>query len=253
MNLVFSTGFLVPQMYGGSDYFHGAPVRYPNALFPTVPIIGQISDRAKALASQIVQKFPAGPLHIIAHSMGGLDSRFLISQDVQGLASSGRIVSLSTISTPHLGSAVADFINAPPDVLNLPARVLYETITATVEAMGMPTGALANLTTTYCATFNAQNPDRAGVRYFAYAGIGLYNFFLKPTHAYLQYVGRTPDEVQSDGMVTLASAKHNGLTEPPWAADHVSEVGWQIDRPGFKSDFDNLAAIDRIVQRLNAL
>ncbi len=177
MNLVFSTGFLVPQMYGGSDYFHGAPARYPNALFPTVPIIGQISDRAKALAAQIVRKFPAGPLHIIAHSMGGLDSRFLISQDVQGLASSGRIASLSTISTPHLGSAVADFINAPPDVLNLPARVLYETITSTVEAMGMPTGALANLTTTYCATFNAQNPDRAGVRYFAYAGIGLIQFF----------------------------------------------------------------------------
>lgn len=254
MNLVFSTGFLVPQMLGGGqDYFHNAPAKYPNALFATVPILGQIPDRAKALASQIVQKFPAGRVHLVAHSMGGLDSRFLISHDVQGLASSGRIASLSTISTPHLGSAVADFINAPPDLLNLPARILYETITAAVEAMGMPVGALANLTTTYCATFNAQNPDRDDVRYFCYAGVGLYNFFLKPTHTYLQYLGRTPDEVQNDGIVTLASAKHIPLTEPPWAADHISEVGWQIDRPGFKSDFDHLAAIDRIVQRLNAL
>ncbi len=207
----------------------------------------------KRSPAQITQKFPTGPVHIIAHSMGGLDSRFLVSQDVQSLASSGRIASLSTISTPHLGSAVADFISAPPDPLNISARILYETITAAVEAMGMPVGALANLTTPYCATFNAQNPDRPGVRYFSYAGTGLYNFFLKPTHAYLQYLGRTPDEVQNDGMVTLASARHNGLTEPPWAADHVSEIGWQIDRPGFKGDFDYFTAIDRIIQRLNSL
>lgn len=233
MNIVFSTGFLAPQMLGSLDYYRDGPANYPDALFSTVPIIGQISDRARALASQIVQKFPAGPVHIIAHSMGGLDSRFLISQDVQGLASSGRIASLSTISTPHLGSAVADFVSAPPDVLNIPARILYETITAAVEAMGMPVGALANLTTTFCATFNAQNPDRQGIRYFSYAGVGLYNFFLKPTHTYLQFIGRTPDEVQNDGMVTLASAKHTEFTEPPWAADHVSEIGWQIDRPLF--------------------
>lgn len=251
MNLVFATGFLAPQMFGSLDYYRGLPAVHPYALFPTVPIVGSIADRATALGQQIQAKFPTGPVHIVAHSMGGLDARFLISQNVGGLASAGRIASLSTISTPHLGSAVADFVTAPPDVLNLPARVLYDTICAVVEAMGMPVGALANLTTTYCKQLDAQNPDRAGVRYFCYAGAGLSNIFLKPTHSYLEHVGQTPDEVGNDGMVTLASAKHNDFTEPPWtAADHITEVGWQIDRPLFKADFDYQDAVARIVSRL---
>lgn len=251
MNLVFATGFLAPQMFGSLDYFHDLPGVYPQALFTTVPILGSIADRAHALAAQINAKFPAGPVHIIAHSMGGLDSRMLVSQDIGGLASAGRIASLSIVSTPNLGSAVADFVIAPPSVLNLPARVLYDTICSVVQAMGMPVGALANLTTTYCKQFDAENPDRAGVRYFCYAGAGLSNFFLKPTHSYLQHVGRTPEEVVNDGMVTLASAKHNDFTEPPWTgADHITEVGWQIDRPGFVSDFDHKAAFARIVARL---
>lgn len=254
MNLVFATGFLAPQMLGGQEYFRSVPAKYADALFPTVPIIGTIRDRAEALAAAINQKnFPPGPINLIAHSMGGLDSRFLISQDVGGLASAGRIASLSTIATPHLGSAVADFVIAPK-LESIPERALYDTITAVIHAMGMPIGALANLTTSFCKTFNTENPDRPGIQYFAYAGVGLSNFFLKPTHAYLQHVGTNALEVQNDGMVTVASATHNGLTEPPWAgADHVSEVGWQIDRPGFKGDFDHIAAIERVVDRLNSV
>jgi triacylglycerol lipase len=249
MNLVFSTGFLAPQMFGSVDYYRGLPSVYPDALFPTVPIVGSILDRARALAEQITAKFPSGPVHIIAHSMGGLDSRCLISQNVGDLAS--RVASLSTISTPHLGSAVADFVNAPPDPANLPARVLYDTITAVVQAMGMPVGALANLTTGYCTKFDAENVDRPGVRYFCYAGAGLSNIFLKPTHAYLVHVGKTPEESTNDGMVSLASAKHHEFTEPPWTdADHVTEVGWQIDRVGFRADFKHQNAIARIVARL---
>lgn len=252
MNVVFSTGFLAPQMFGGQEYFRSLPSVYPDAAFPLVPVAGTIADRAQIVAEAINAKFPSGPVHIVAHSMGGLDSRFLISQDLLGLASSGRIASLSTISTPHLGSAVADFV-VSPSIVSIPERALYDTIVAALSALGMPTGALGNLTTTYCKTFNAQNPDRSGVKYYAYAGVGLCNFFLKPSHAYLQHVGTTPEEVQSDGMVTIGSATHNGLTEAPWpAADHVSEVGWQIDRAGLKGDFDHIGAIARILARATA-
>jgi uncharacterized SAM-dependent methyltransferase len=118
----------------------------------------------------------------------------------------------------------------------------------------MPSGALENLTTTFCKAFDKENTDRPGVRYFAYAGCGLTNIFLKPSHAYLQHVGQTAEEKQNDGMVTIASAAHNGLTEPPWeGADHVTEVGWQLNRLGFKSEFDHAGAIARIVHRLEAI
>ena len=49
-----------------------------------------------------------GPFHLIAHSMGGLDSRFLITH----LQPDGdnRILSLTTIGSPHHGSPIADLI-----------------------------------------------------------------------------------------------------------------------------------------------
>ena len=43
-------------------------------------------------------------IHIIAHSMGGLDSRYMISK----LGMADRVLSLTTISTPHHGSPIAD-------------------------------------------------------------------------------------------------------------------------------------------------
>lgn len=254
MNLVFASGFLAPQMVGTLEYFRDLPRIYPGALFPTVAIVGDIAIRAKALAQQIQAKFPAGPVHVIAHSMGGLDARMVISDDIGGLASAGRFASLSTLSTPHLGSPVADFVTSPPDPLDLHADVVLESICAVIEALGMPAGALDNLTTKFCKKFDADHPDRPGVRYFSYAAAGLYNFFLKPTHSYLQHIGQTPEEVVNDGLVAVASAKHNGFTEEPWTkADHISEVGWQIGRPGFEPEFDYRAAIARIVARLQAL
>ena len=49
-----------------------------------------------------------GPFHLIAHSMGGLDSRFLISHlQPEG---DNRILSLTTIGSPHHGSPIADLI-----------------------------------------------------------------------------------------------------------------------------------------------
>ena len=49
-----------------------------------------------------------GPFHLIAHSMGGLDSRFLITH-LQP-EEDNRILSLTTIGSPHHGSPIADLI-----------------------------------------------------------------------------------------------------------------------------------------------
>src|SRR5207249_8887306 len=43
-------------------------------------------------------------VNIVAHSMGGLDARYAISQ----LGLGGRVASLITIGTPHLGTPLAD-------------------------------------------------------------------------------------------------------------------------------------------------
>src|SRR5260370_3628695 len=119
MNLVFASGFLIPQRLLNKDYFRGLRTAFPGASFPIVPPVGDVPTRASALAHQINDSFPQGPIHIVAHSMGGLDARFVLSNNVLGLANQGRVVSLSTVSTPHRVSAIADLIVSPaPNLLD---------------------------------------------------------------------------------------------------------------------------------------
>ena len=66
--------------------------------------------RAAQLAGLLKERFP-GPekVHIIAHSGGGLDAR-LLAAPAPGLDFGSRISSITTISTPHHGSPVADVL-----------------------------------------------------------------------------------------------------------------------------------------------
>jgi hypothetical protein len=75
MNLVFASGFLVPQRLLGLDYFRGlqdhvAAAGRHAAIFPDVPPIGSCEERAQKLAEAIFVAYPTGEVHIIAHSMG---------------------------------------------------------------------------------------------------------------------------------------------------------------------------------------
>jgi len=162
-NLVFASGVLIPQMLAGQDYFRSVRSKYPHALIPDVPVLGSIPQRSQILADAIRHKFPSGPVHIIAHSTGGLDARYLICKDRNGLA--GRIVSLSTLFTPKLGTPIADVIVAPrPDISNIAEHVLYETIAEPMRVLGWPSGAASDLTTLSATKFTAENPNCPGVR-----------------------------------------------------------------------------------------
>ena len=68
------------------------------------PIAG-VDRRARRLGEQIVKAFGDEPVHLIGHSMGGLDARRLLAED----GWKERILSVTTIGTPHLGSSLADF------------------------------------------------------------------------------------------------------------------------------------------------
>ena len=61
------------------------------------------------------------------------ERRMALAKNLNGLAAPGRVVSLSTISTPHNGSPVADFLVAPdPGLLNVGLHLLDFRINVTV-------------------------------------------------------------------------------------------------------------------------
>lgn len=242
MNLVFASGFLAPQRILAVDYFRDLPARYPDALFPAVPVNGHIADRAPILAQQILQRFPSGEIHVIAHSMGGLDSRFLLSNNLLGLAD--RVVSLSTVSTPHRGSPIADVIlGLAPEIDAKPVQILLERFSS------IGSGALNDLTTTAAAKFNQENPDQPHVRYLSYFGCGRISLALRPTYELIRWRGSTEDEKTNDGVVSLSSARWPAdLTEPAWPADHLAQIGHNLDALDLYSSFDHKKAFERVVQ-----
>src|SRR5439155_4244916 len=104
----------------------------------------------------IDQESPHEPVHIFGHSMGGLDALYMISR----LDMAPRVLSLTSLGTPHRGTAFADW------ALGRLVRFFHPVF----DICNLPHQAFRDLTTTACAEFNRQAPDAPGVRYFSVAG-----------------------------------------------------------------------------------
>jgi triacylglycerol lipase len=188
--------------------------------------IGNVAERAAHLAEQIVAVAGAEKIQIFAHSMGGLDARFALSNNLSGAAA--HVSRVVMIGTPHLGSRVADAIeNGDPAVLrDLPLPVVAE--------LGVHQRALHDLTTKVAVPADLQMHDVPGIEYVHVAG----DMTAPGAHASLAFRGvaaffgvNTPN----DGVVTVESATtRGGVRQTPiaiWPTDHAGLLGWNLDRP----------------------
>lgn len=189
-------------------------------LSPTAGIV----QRATELKLFLDAKEPARPVHLIAHSMGGLDARYLISR----LGMADRVLSLTTISTPHRGSPLADW--GMKSVAPLVKPVL--------EFLRVPWGAFPDLTVEACRAFNAAVPDVPGVRYYSVAGRFAPHWSKWHLHLSERYIERR--EGPNDGFVSVNSATYGESCEV-WDADHMEMVNWRspvrLFRRRTRSDF----------------
>jgi triacylglycerol lipase len=256
MNLVFASGFLFPQrLFKNIAYFRGVEKHLAGqhaTLFPPVPVLASSRERARLLGDQIHQAFPAGPIHIIAHSMGGLDSRHLIAANHRGLAESGRIVSLTTLATPHQGSPVADLlVGRDRGFFSFIANPIKQLL----GRLPLDLGALEDLTSENARAI----PDITHIghiRYRSYAAAGRRGEFatarlLLPLH---EIVSKRKNGQPNDGVVALDSARFGEFQEPPWPCDHLEMVGHDLDNLDLApSRFDHLREIDQIIKALPAV
>jgi triacylglycerol lipase len=194
-------------------YFPGIPELLTEAgnraFVATVSPTKGIADRAAELKSFINENSPSEPVHLLAHSMGGLDARYMISR----LGMADRVLSLTTLGTPHRGSSFADwaisrlerFVKPLLDMFNLPYQAFYD------------------LTTEKCRQFNEDVPDAPNVRYFSVAGRHPNGGWKSRFHLLHEFVRQT--EGPNDGIVSLTSAKY-GESCNEWDGDHMSLVNW---------------------------
>ncbi|MEK7729967.1 MAG: hypothetical protein AAB354_16280 [candidate division KSB1 bacterium] len=277
MNLVLAHGFLGFRQKFGKDYFNGvekflAQTFGAKTLAAQVDPDGGIAERSAQLQRQILLALgklppaseaerrghntldPQQKTHIIAHSMGGLDSRMLLSLNRENIAS--HIASLTTISTPHRGSPIADLLVAGLDEgfgWALLQRLLAWRIESVLEKLGVSLEGLRDLTSASCAAFNEKYRDHPQVKYFSVAGMGRNRGratakLLQLAHKYIR--GKTGES--NDGLVSLSSAQWGEFDEALWAADHADEIGHDLDHLFRAPSFDHLAAYRKIVERVRA-
>lgn len=207
-----------------------------------VPGVESVAVRAAALGPQIdafLATTGATKVHVIAHSMGGLDARYLISK----LGYANKVASLTTISTPHRGSPLADVALGLTQSSYLSQSKAFDAIVDIVGNVDTAAlnRALVDLSVRQAATFNTTVTDAAGVKYFSHAGFSTPNGIsndnatlacgptLTPgeTQALLvlaqPIVANGTDRIPSDAVVSIASAQW-GQFGGCVAADHLSEI-----------------------------
>jgi len=141
-------------------------------------------------------------VNLIAHSKGGIDSRYLIST----LGYAPKVASLTTISTPHFGSEIADFIFDKKYIhTELAKKITHFLAKLYGDKSPDPHKLLEDLTTKNICRFNEKNPDAVSVYYSSYQSF-MKNSFDDLTF-FLSYrlIKKTAGE--NDGIVSLKSSK----------------------------------------------
>ncbi len=234
--VVFLHGILgadvIRKAWPGFRYFRGIrqTLRAPGVSihFPAVPSASSIANRADVLRV-FIDQVQTDRIHLIAHSMGGLDARHLINNGDPAR----RICSLTTVGTPHHGSQLVHWVETTRGLVQSFARhFLYPGI--------------LELTPQACEQFNADTPDRPDVSYRSWAGC-------RPAEE-MPLVYRTQTRVlqqeagDNDSQVSVASAtwgEFRGVVR----ADHLELTGWSLGLPkrGIQRPFDHAGFFQSLV------
>jgi triacylglycerol lipase len=218
------------------------------AFTPTADGLEGVIPRSNQWKTELDAMVAAGVarrFHIIGHSQGGLDGRYVATH----LDPEGRIFSLTTVATPHHGALIADIVDGALDLTPFDALLADAAIDAIVGFLGVEgpsfSAQMEDLSTEALEDFNRDVPDRPDIRYFSWSGrtCAVLDFscqrdnngeiveaWMIPTHSItLAFQG------ENDGLVGVESAiwgEYLGVL----SADHIDEIGQvaDSDNPAFE-------------------
>ncbi|KAJ7139943.1 Alpha/Beta hydrolase protein [Mycena epipterygia] len=186
-------------------------------LITRVPATSSPIDRAKVLEEKISEVYPGRAVHLVGHSMGGLDCRYLTTHLTQRKF---RVLSITTIATPHRGSTFADHF------LTTVGRTRMPSVLSLLDLLPNGGGdgkAFESLTVESMRKFNVETPDVPGVKYFSWGATyepGLIDTWKWPHSVVLEHEG------ENDGLVSVASSKWGTYLGTISGVSHLNLVGW---------------------------
>lgn len=180
------------------------------AFAPNIVPYAKIETRGENWAERIdrlVHELDAGKLNIIAHSMGGLDIRYALSElDIRD-----EVASLTTVSTPHRGTSLAELALKTPEAIKTKLADFFDWMGDQVfpRIKSDSTASVEQLTRNYIGThFNTSIDELEGIPCYSYsAAVG------KGTKVPITVITRFQnnhiyeEEGLNDGFVSVESAK----------------------------------------------
>ncbi|KAF2853363.1 alpha/beta-hydrolase [Plenodomus tracheiphilus IPT5] len=204
-------GKLIPGIHYWRGITDALAAKGIEVIVAAVPPSGSIEARSAKLAESIALKAKGKQVNIIA----GLDSRYMISQL---RPTDFKILSLTTIATPHRGSAFADYMFETIGPRQI--KRIYKVM----EYFGFETGAFSQLTVEYMKNnFNPKTPDIPDVKYFSYGASLEPNKWsvFAASHAIIK-----PTEGLNDGLVSVHSSKWGDYKGTLIGVSHLDLINW---------------------------
>jgi triacylglycerol lipase len=233
-----------------ATYFRGIP-EYLRSLGVRVivtrvhPTAG-ISFRARKLGERINEVYPEGPLHIIGHSMGGLDARQLLAE--AGWA--GRVVSLTTIAAPHRGSS-----------LSVAASGHFGPVYGLLRSIGWDHQGFFDLLPEAIERWRESLPTPPGVPCYTLAGNPAPDAVCRPLRRLYDHIAERDGE--NDGLVSVSSATGFGTVLDSCPVDHLRQMNWCTGLPGrvvrsdvrklYRRILDTIAVHDPVSEAVEAM
>lgn len=176
---------------------------------PTASIAHRARQLKLCILRQLRQRGLRPPVVVVAHSLGGLDARYM----VRHLGMSSVVRAVVTLSTPHHGASLAEFWK-----LHLGERLKVYDV---VRALGVDIGAAYELTRPAMAQFNVDTPDCPDVGYFSVVCAVPWQGVRPRLLLSHRIVAR--EEGDNDGIVSASSAAWGEVLER-WEVDHLAAL-----------------------------
>jgi triacylglycerol lipase len=154
-------GFFARQGFTGE--LQNRRLLFDNSINLPTTTVAANGRQLNTLIPGIVKSFGVDSVHVVVHSKGGLDTREYLANYQPSHDNDFKVLSYTSLSTPHNGSVGADLLVQRAAALAVTTDIEYVGFPRFTQTVAEQTGLDAgtpNLTTTFTAGFNAGNVGR---------------------------------------------------------------------------------------------
>ena len=182
---------------------NGAEIYYGNQ--QSAKSVAESAEELKQRILEVIRESGAEKVNIIAHSKGGLDSRYAISN----LGMDKYVASLTTINTPHKGCDFVDnLLNLfPESFINFVAEKYNRIFSKLGDNSPDFLSGILDLRASFCKKLDESLPDSPDIFYQSYMS-EMKNFFSAGIPLNIGYLLIKKCNGCNDGLVWVESARH---------------------------------------------